>query len=363
MLEAGHEVTLVAPMPNTVEFDPVGLVRVGIPRSVGWRRIGGWMGCFRAVRCLVPAYELVLVHDPELIPVLARLVTPVPLVWDVHEDFLAAIPDRRWIPTPIRPVGALIVRTIERWAGGRAHVIVAESSYRERFPNALVVPNSTWIPERTEPLAPGRPARLVHVGRLSRGRGVDDLLYVGKAVRPDVDLVLIGDADPDVRDDVRLAHDRGDVRWLGAMPNPLALAEVDGALAALSLLRDEPNYVRSMPTKLLEYLAHGVPVITTPLPLAEELVTASGGGAVVGWGDASGVVDVVRQWMTRPDEQRATAARAGHRYVRDHHNWGAVDGPLFVDELVRVATLGQQPLSSAETPGTPRRPRRVRRSP
>ena len=50
------------------------------------------------------------------------------------------------------------------------------------------------------------------------------------------------------------------------------MATIDGALAGLSLLRDLPNYRGSMPTKVVEYLAHGVPAITTPLPLAREIV-------------------------------------------------------------------------------------------
>jgi len=37
-----------------------------------------------------------------------------------------------------------------------------------------------------------------------------------------------------------------------------------------------------MPTKVAEYMAHGVPVVTTPLPLAVELVSAADGGFVVG---------------------------------------------------------------------------------
>ena len=40
-----------------------------------------------------------------------------------------------------------------------------------------------------------------------------------------------------------------------------------------------------MPTKVVEYMAHGVPVITTPLPLAVELVQNADCGFVVPFGD------------------------------------------------------------------------------
>ena len=54
-----------------------------------------------------------------------------------------------------------------------------------------------------------------------------------------------------------------------------------GALAGLSLLQDLPNYRHSRPTKIVEYMAHGVPVVTTPLPVAVELVESAGAGVVV----------------------------------------------------------------------------------
>ena len=60
---------------------------------------------------------------------------------------------------------------------------------------------------------------------------------------------------------------------------------VDGALAGLSLLQDEANFRHSLPTKVVEYMARGVPVVTTPLPRAAELATAHECGFVVPFGD------------------------------------------------------------------------------
>ena len=63
----------------------------------------------------------------------------------------------------------------------------------------------------------------------------------------------------------------GDLRWLGFLRSEEALARVSGSLAGLSLLNDLPNYRVSLPTKIVEYCVLGVPVITTPLPLASDL--------------------------------------------------------------------------------------------
>jgi glycosyltransferase involved in cell wall biosynthesis len=331
LLLAGHQVTLVGPLPDSVASDPDGLARVPIPRAVGRHRFRSWRACVSAVRARLHEHDLLLLHDPELLPVLALQVGKIPTVWDVHEDFVASVDDREWIPGPLRSAVASVVRITERTARRRLTVILAEDSYAERFPGAAVVPNSTWIPAHAAAFDPTVLPRVVHVGRLSRGRGVEELLETGRRLGSRAELVLIGDADPEVTSSVREAHVAGHVRWLGHLPNPAALEHVDGALAGLALLHDEANYRHSRPTKIIEYLARGVPVITTPLPLAVELVEPSGGGVIVEFGDVDACVAAIEGWMTHPAEREA-AASAGRRFVAERYGWDG-DAAKFVSIL------------------------------
>lgn len=335
LLEAGHQVTLVAPLPPSVAADPPGLVRVDVPRACGRRRLGAWRATRAAVNCRLSDHDLLLIHDPELVPVLVRKPLTIPVVWDVHEDFVASVADRAWIPKRVRSLVAAVVGRIERTARRRMHIMLAEDSYLHRFPGAPIVPNSTWVSDDPVPADSGALPRIVHVGRLSVGRGVNELLACGRALGGRADLVLIGDADREVAERLREAHDDGSVRWLGHLPNPDALAEVDGAFAGLALLRDEPNYRYSRPTKIIEYLAHGVPVVTTALPLAADLVHTSGGGVVVDHGDVESCVDAIERWLAAPAD-RDDAASRGHSYVERHHNWH-LDGARFVSLIERWA--------------------------
>ena len=67
----------------------------------------------------------------------------------------------------------------------------------------------------------------------------------------------------------------------GFVDCPVPLRSIDGATVGLSLLRDLLSYRHSLSTKVLEYLAHVIPVITTPLPGAQSIVEDSGGEIVV----------------------------------------------------------------------------------
>ncbi|MFD0395345.1 glycosyltransferase [Streptomyces nogalater] len=101
------------------------------------------------------------------------------------------------------------------------------------------------------------------------------------------------------------------MRWYGFLPNDRALARLSGALAGLSLLHDQPNYRHSRPTKVVEYMAHGVPVVTTPTPLAAELVERHGCGLVVPYRDPRRRRPRYGGWPGTPGYGCAPPGRAG----------------------------------------------------
>ena len=99
------------------------------------------------------------------------------------------------------------------------------------------------------------------------------------------------------------------------MPNADALRLVEGALA-LTLLQDEPNFRHSMPTKIAEYMARAVPAVSTPLPLAAELVETADAGFVVPFNDPRAAADAILKLDADPDLRVQLGLRA-HAYARE----------------------------------------------
>jgi glycosyltransferase involved in cell wall biosynthesis len=121
------------------------------------------------------------------------------------------------------------------------------------------------------------------------------------------------------------------------MPNDQALGRLRGALAGVSLLHDEPNYTNSQPTKVIEYMSHGLPTITTPNRAPKELVEHAQCGAVVPFGDVDAAAAVVRRW--RDDrEERVRLGRRGYDFARTHLNWN-VDARDFVRAIADARML------------------------
>jgi glycosyltransferase involved in cell wall biosynthesis len=326
---AGWAVTYAAPFSATGTPRPAGLATIDLPRAAGRDRTQAVRTARRVLRAQGPRHDVVLLHDPELLLILPGLDLPC-VVWDVHEDTAAAVSMKAWMPDPLRRPSAWGVRAAERWAERQVHLILAEDGYVDRFPRPHpVVPNSTWVP--TQVSEPG-PDRAVYVGALTRARGAFDLIETGRLLTGSgVTLHVIGHADAETEGPLSQAHASGAITWHGFLPNDEALAMVDGATAGLSLLHDEANYRHSKPTKVIEYMSHGVPVVTTPTPPARALVEDAGCGVVVPFQDPTAAADAVLLLAGDAGRRRALG-RAGHEASLRDHDWRR-DGARFVAQL------------------------------
>ncbi len=342
MLDAGWTVTYAASFRGwDVTPEPEErLTTVDIARAVGRRRLNAYRSARRTLRTHGPDHDLILLHDPELLLAARGLRLP-PVVWDVHEDTAAAVLLKPWLPRAVRALAARQIRRTERWAEEHLHLILAEHSYQARFSRLHpVVPNSVRIPAE---VLPSGSESVVYIGSLTAARGARELIRLGQALRDRSDgalvLRLVGAADPETEPYLRIAVESGTVRWDGFLPPDQALGAMDGALAGVCLLHDTPNYRISMPTKVLEYMAHGIPVITTPLPLAAELIESAGAGIVVPFGDVPAAAQAVLALRDDPG-LRARMGAAGRSVARQQFDW-SVQSERFLAAL--TAVVGEAP--------------------
>jgi glycosyltransferase involved in cell wall biosynthesis len=344
LLDAGHDVTYIAPLRACGVTPWPELTVADVPRAAGRSRLGALRAARRQLARLVPGADLLLIHDPELLLVLPLLRHRPPTIWDVHEDTAAALGTKAWLPAALRRPVAAAVGWAERAAERRLHLILAEKAYADRFraPHP-VVPNTTYVPARPAP--PDGADRVVYVGHLSPDRGAADMIELARLVRPHgITVELVGPADAQARAELEPARDSGLVRWHGFVPNDEAMLIADGALAGLSLLHDDPNFRPSMPTKVAEYMARGVPVITTPLPLAVGLVERHECGFVVPFGDTAAAAEAVLALQRDPELREAMGLR-GHQGASEYLRWPE-DAKAFVAQLERWAAAASQPESA-----------------
>lgn len=338
--EFGHEVTFAAPFSSFGVAPPGGVRAIDLPRSQGslLRRLPAVAAAIALVVRERARQDVVLVHDPELLPALlaARLPSrrrPV-AVWDVHEDVPAQV-NMLALPAVVkRPLGACL-HAVELLAERLFRLLLAETAYQDRFRRTHpVVPNSVRVPPHGPWSAEPAP-RVVYLGSLTWPRGAAEVIELARLL-PDVTFEVIGNAKQDVAGALRRATaELPNLDYRGFVPNDEALLRLPGALAGLSLLADEPNYAHSEPTKIMEYMAHSVPAITTPNPASRELVETTGAGIVVGFGDVEAAARAIRL-LAEDDRERERLGRAAYEAAA-RRDW-ARDGAAFAATLEEWAT-------------------------
>lgn len=330
LVDAGHEVVQAAPFSGFGVAPRPWVTGVDLPRAHGRRRAKAVRRARRVLAELGADIDIAVLHDPELLIAARGMGNRIPLVWDVHEDTAAALGLKAWLPRPIRPAVRLAVRRLERSAERRLHLVLAEPAYAGRFSRGHpVIPNHPYVPASVP--VPGAD-RVVYIGSITRARGAVELVAAARLLAAEgITVDLVGPADGKVRDLIAAAAADGVLAWVGYEPNDRALRRLDGALAGLTLLHDEPNYRHSLPTKVVEYMARGVPVITTPLPQAVRLVEAHDCGVVVPWRDPDAVAKAA---LRLRDEvaRRERLGRNGHAAAFEHYSWSAT-AEQFVVQL------------------------------
>jgi glycosyltransferase involved in cell wall biosynthesis len=269
-----------------------------------------------------PGADITLLHDPELLAIVGAVDGPV--VFDVHEDLTAQLDDKPWIPWMLRPLARIASRTLIRHSQ-KIPQLIAEETYLDTHRSATLVRNTPRLPTEVPPPMPGR---AVYVGRVSHGRGAAVLAAASRrlaSLEVPIAVDIMGPMDAGISNLFDGVPTDGFVR------NDIALQRIQGATAGLALLQDLPNYRHSLPTKLLEYLAAGIPIITTPLPFAREIIERYDCGIVVPFNDADAVIEAVAS-LDADHQTRIQMGERGRAGIASDFNW-TTDAAIFIAAL------------------------------
>lgn len=278
---------------------------------------------------LTGKWQVMVVHDPELLvcAILARLVRRRPVVFDVHEDVPASAYTRSWAPRWARKPLSVTMAVLLRIAERLLKVTLAEAGYQHLFKRTHpVFPN---YPDTADyPNAAGQgDGPVVYLGDVTLERGADTATAACATLG--VPLRLIGRVAPETRRELT-SHGDG-VIFEGVLPNRAALSLVAESSVGLAPLRDLPNYRNSQPTKVLEYLAVGIPVVASDLAGTRELVEGLDAVFLVAPGDSDELAAAISQARS-PDVREL--ARAQVATIRSRFRWPAEDVVGFYRSLL-----------------------------
>jgi glycosyltransferase involved in cell wall biosynthesis len=265
---------------------------------------------------LVAAWAHALARSP------ARLVlseqAPVSRVLAEHRGRATSSGAARWERRLSRLPGVL------RWSYARAHARVAVSqgvaddlaafgdlprggivaipnpSVDERLPAlAACAPEHPWF-------APGVPAPLLAVGRLTPQKDFPTLLHALARLPPDLRLVILGEGSERAALEALAAQ-------LGLLSRVALPGHVENPFAYLARARAcvLSSRFEGFPLVLIEALACGCPVVSTDCPYGPAEILAAGRyGALVPVGDAPALADAIAATLARPPDAMRLRERA-----------------------------------------------------
>jgi glycosyltransferase involved in cell wall biosynthesis len=302
--------------------------------------VGGWR-MFRAVLKARP--RIAHFHDPELLPwALLLQFAGIKAVYDVHEDVPRQVRHNPSLPPLAQRMLPPFVSLAE-WIGGLliSGFVVPTQTIFDRFParRTVLVRNFPILEELHTPASTpmrDRPLEFTYVGLISEVRNIYAMVETVRRVTPPAQLRLAGKfaiTETEVR--AKAMPDWSEVRYEG-WKSRQGIADIlaDGR-AGLVLLKPVEHELVSLPIKLFEYMAAGLPVISSDFPVWREVVESANCGLIVDPLDPDAIVAAMQWILDHPDEAEALGRR-GRQAVEDQYNWereGAALVAFYRDQL------------------------------
>src|SRR5262249_41666012 len=135
-------------------------------------------------------------------------------------------------------------------------------------------------------------------------------------------------SDPLLQREIITRPDWQNVVWRGLL-NRRGIADLLGNVrAGLTVLHPETNFLTSLPVKMFEYMAAGIPVIASDFPLWRSIVRGTGCGILVDPCDPSSIAKAISYLLTHDAEAEAMGNR-GRAAVKLHYNWDREERKLL----------------------------------
>jgi glycosyltransferase involved in cell wall biosynthesis len=375
LTDAGHRVTIVARNKMRAPKHEV-LPEGTVYRMSPWRWAGrgldnalGFPAFFnprwaRLIRNAVKASQanLIIVRDLPLCPTAVAVGRheSVPVLLDMAENYPAMM--RALWETGRETLIDYAVRNpaITAWIERRCvravdHVVVVVEESAERVMRMGVPQQKITIVSNTPPLdrlvSAKREVRvrhssldLVYMGNLEVVRGLlETVEAVGhlKDAGTNVHLRVIGRGRDEalIRDRcAQLGLDDSDIEFLGYIASHAeALRIVADSNVGLIPHRKNDSWDTTIPNKLFDYMAAGVPVVSSDAAPCARIVLETGAGRVFKSGDAQGMAAAILE-VSLPG-RGATFGSAGRQAVTEKYNWEYDTKILLraVDETAKAA--------------------------
>jgi glycosyltransferase involved in cell wall biosynthesis len=290
-------------------------------------------------KCLRLKADIVHIFVPELIP-LAFLFqwAGAKVVYEVQENLFKKFAIKRYNNGP---VFKWLFRLFDQLARRRFHCVFTDDAYLEEYRDLAkpftVIHNYVSLPVMDFLAREGARSRrpeIFYLGVVSMERCLDtmiDALGMLKNSYPDCHLHLFGPvrvtpAELEAITGYQAVKDN--ITFHGYTDQKAALRYARQSVAGIALLKPVADYPESFPTKLFEYMALRLPVITSDFPVYRQIVERNGCGFCISPDDAEALCNALKSCIA-DSELRLQMGNSGRKATEVCYNWASEEEKLL----------------------------------
>lgn len=281
--------------------------------------------------------EIYHIHDPELISVGIKLKkNGKKVVFDAHEDFPKQILTKHYLNPLIKKILSTFFEFYERKQCSKFDGIITATPYIcNKFlkinTNAVDINNFPIIEEfnfNPQLFNNNKLDSVCYVGAIDSVRGVKNNIIALPENRK-IKLLLAGKfSNQDFYQKCQKNNNWKHVEYYGFADRDLVQKIFSKSFAGMVTLLPTPSYLDSLPVKMFEYMAYGLPVIASNFPYWKEIIEKNECGLCV---DPEDPKDIEKAIITLSNDLEL-CQRLGHngrKAILESFNWIKEEEKLF----------------------------------
>ena len=271
-------------------------------------------------------------HDPELIPYgLLLKFKGKKVIYDIHEDLPRQLLTKNYIPKLTRKLLSLIVEFFENLSAKQfSYLFTATETIEKRFKKenqyTTTINNYPIIDELCSiPIKKKNNKKFCYVGALTKERGLTEMLNVAK--KANINLSIGGRFYPKTLANEIVSY-KDTVTYLGFLNRKDIFELYSNSIAGLVLLHPTQNYIVSKPVKMFEYMAAGLPVITSNFNLFKDIIEKNKCGFCIDPFDINQISSCINKLIDNP-KLALEMGENGRKIVLEKYNWALEEKKLL----------------------------------